>query len=162
MKLLLSVIGLALTTLRENKIRSFLTVLGVIIGTGTIIAVGSILAGLDGAVTGVIRSMGTNTAIVFKMRFGPSARGGTNEERMRKPLTYENKLAIEERCASVEHVSPYLFPPQGINRARYKGNDYTGSVRSGGRDRQEDYRVGPGSGSDRSDAAARHFPARPG
>ena len=44
MKLLLSVIGLALTTLRENKIRSFLTVLGVIIGTGTIIAVGSILA----------------------------------------------------------------------------------------------------------------------
>ena len=51
MKLLLSVIGLALATLRENKIRSFLTVLGVIIGTGTIIGVGSILAGLDGAVT---------------------------------------------------------------------------------------------------------------
>jgi len=71
MKLLASVIGLALTTLRENKIRSFLTVLGVIIGTGTIIAVGSILAGLDGAVTGVIRSMGTNTAVVFKMRMGP-------------------------------------------------------------------------------------------
>ena len=71
MKLLLSVIGLALATLRENKVRSFLTVLGVIIGTGTIIAVGSILAGLDGAVTGVIRSMGTNTAMVFKMRMGP-------------------------------------------------------------------------------------------
>ena len=38
MKLLLSVIGLALATLRENKVRSFLTVLGVIMGTGTIIA----------------------------------------------------------------------------------------------------------------------------
>ena len=33
--------------------RSFLTVLGVIIGTGTIIGVGSIIAGLDGAITGV-------------------------------------------------------------------------------------------------------------
>ena len=65
---LLSVISLALSTLRENKVRSFLTVLGVIIGVGTIVGVGSILAGLDGAVTGLIRSMGSNTAMVFKMR----------------------------------------------------------------------------------------------
>ncbi len=128
MKLLLSVIGLALATLRENKIRSFLTVLGVIIGTGTIIAVGSILAGLDGAVTGVIRSFGTNTAIVFKMKMGPSFSGRTAEERNRKPLTYENAVAIAERCPSVEHVSPYLFPSgNGFStRARYKGNDYLG------------------------------------
>ena len=70
MKLLLSVIGLALSTLRENKVRSFLTVLGVIIGVGTIVGVGSILAGLDGAVTGLIRSLGSNTAMVFKMRMG--------------------------------------------------------------------------------------------
>jgi putative ABC transport system permease protein len=130
MKLLLSVIGLALATLRENKIRSFLTVLGVIIGTGTIIAVGSILAGLDGAVTGVIRSFGTNTAIVFKMRMGPGFGGRTAEERNRKPLTYENAVAIGERCPSVEHVSPYLFPPgnnfMSLMRVRYKGNDYVG------------------------------------
>ena len=54
---LTSAIGLALDTVREHKMRSFLTVLGVIIGTGTIIAVGSIIAGLDGAVTGVIRGL---------------------------------------------------------------------------------------------------------
>jgi putative ABC transport system permease protein len=128
MKLLVSVIGLALATLRENKVRSFLTVLGVIIGTGTIIAVGSILAGLDGAVTGVIRSFGTNTAIVFKMRMGPGAAGRSPEERNRKPLTYEDAVAIGERCPSVEHVSPYLFPSGNnfLTRARYKGNDYLG------------------------------------
>jgi putative ABC transport system permease protein len=130
MKLLMSVIGLALATLRENKIRSFLTVLGVIIGTGTIIAVGSILAGLDGAVTGVIRSFGTNTAIVFKMRMGPGFGGRTAEERNRKPLSYENAVAVAERCPSVEHVSPYLFPPGNnfgaLMRVRYKGNDYVG------------------------------------
>jgi putative ABC transport system permease protein len=125
MKLLVSVIGLALATLRENKVRSFLTVLGVIIGTGTIIAVGSILAGLDGAVTGVIRSFGTNTAIVFKMRMGPNFGGRSAEERNRKSLTYENAASIAERCPSVEHVSPYLFPNFN-GRVRYKGNDYFG------------------------------------
>src|SRR5262249_37703159 len=114
-----------LTTLRENKVRSFLTVLGVIIGTGTIIAVGSILAGLDGAVTGVIRSMGTNTAVVFKIRMGPNMGGGTPEARNRKPPTYENAAAIAERCPSVDHVSRYLFPNFG-GRVRYKGNDYFG------------------------------------
>jgi putative ABC transport system permease protein len=109
MNLIMSVIGLALSTLRENKVRSFLTVLGVIIGTGTIIAVGSIIVGLDGAVTGVIRSMGTNTAVVFKARMGPGVMARTAEERNRKPLTYENAVAITERCPSVERVSPYLF-----------------------------------------------------
>src|SRR5271169_5247667 len=123
MRLVYEVIRLALSTIRENKARAFLTILGVIIGTGTIIGVGSILAGLDGAVTGAIRSMGTNTAIVFKMNL---VGGGTPEERQRKPITYENALAIQERCPSVEHVSPYLLPPQmGITQARYKGNDAT-------------------------------------
>jgi putative ABC transport system permease protein len=126
MRLLYEVIRLALLTIRENKIRAFLTVLGVIIGTGTIIGVGSILAGFDGAVTGAIRSMGTNTAIVFKMQLGAGFNGRTPEERQRKPITYENALAIEERCPSVEHVSAYLLPPQmGITQARYKGNDAT-------------------------------------
>ncbi|HML17468.1 MAG TPA: ABC transporter permease [Bryobacteraceae bacterium] len=123
MRLLISVIGLALATVRENKVRSLLTVLGVIIGTGTIIAVGSILAGLDGAVTGVIRSFGTNTAMVFKMRMGPGFMGRTAEERNRKPLTYEDALAIAERCPSVESASPYLIPNSPY-RVRYKGNDY--------------------------------------
>src|SRR5580698_8983974 len=122
MRLFYEVIRLALSTIRENKARAFLTILGVMIGTGTIIGVGSILTGLDGAVTGAIRSLGTHTAVV--MRVGPSFGGGrTPEQRMRRPLTYENALAIEERCPSVEHVSPILQPPNGVFQARYKGND---------------------------------------
>jgi putative ABC transport system permease protein len=120
MKLLLEVIGLALTTVRENKMRSFLTVLGVIIGTGTIIAVGSILAGFDGVVTGAIRSMGNNGAIIMKIDpFG----GRTPEMRQRKPLTFEHARAIEERAPSVQLVIPILLPLGGITRVRYKGND---------------------------------------
>jgi len=120
-----SAIGLALSTVREHKMRSFLTVLGVIIGTGTIIGVGSIIAGLDGAITNVLRSFGTNTAVVFKFPFLSAV---TDEEVRRKSLTYEDAVAIAERCPSVQHVSPYLFPntfgtgPQ-INIARYKGQE---------------------------------------
>ncbi len=120
-------ISLALNTIREHKMRAFLTVLGVIIGTGTIIGVGSILTGFDGAVTGVLRSFGTNNLIIFKFPIG--FHNATAEERQRKPLTYEEAMAIVERCPSVEHASPYLFPwnpnsrgPQ-IFSIRYKGND---------------------------------------
>jgi putative ABC transport system permease protein len=116
-------IGMALVTVREHKMRSFLTVLGVIIGTGAVIGVGSIIAGLDGAITGLLRSFGPTTVIVTKT----TAMGhATREERRRVPLTLENARAIAERCPSVEHVSPYLFPGDGIRTARYKGNDYTG------------------------------------
>src|SRR5207253_1600420 len=47
----------------------------------------------------------------------------TREERRRKPLTLENARALGERSTSIQHVSPFLFPPNGIHRARYKGND---------------------------------------
>ena len=53
--------------------------------------VGSILAGLDGAVTGVIRSFGTNTAIVFKMRMGPSF-GGRTAEAVVVDLVYDGTI----------------------------------------------------------------------
>jgi putative ABC transport system permease protein len=115
--------ALALSTIREHKLRSFLTVLGVIIGTGTVIAVGSIVAGLDSAVTGLFRNFGSNTLIVFK--FKAAMRGNISpEEWRRKPLTLEDARVIAERCPSVEHVSPYLFPGFfSVSRARYKGND---------------------------------------
>src|SRR4051794_5958725 len=102
-------IGLALATTREHKLRSFLTVLGVIIGTGAVIGVGSIIAGLDGAITGLMRSMGPDTIIVTKTTAMGQA---TREERRRRPLTYEDARAIGERCPAVEHVSPFLFPTQ--------------------------------------------------
>src|SRR5664280_1080630 len=113
-------IRLALATTREHKMRSFLTILGVIIGTGAVIGVGSIIAGLDGAITNLLRSFGPNTIIVLK---GKAMGDWSREERRRKPLTLENARAVAERCPAVEHVSPYIFPMGGIHSARYKGND---------------------------------------
>ena len=117
-------VRLALATTREHKMRSFLTVLGVIIGTGAVIGVGSIIAGLDGAITNILRSFGPNTIIVLK---GPIMGQWTPEILRRKPLTLEHARAIQARCPSVEHVSPYLFAMvtsiNEVHKARYKGND---------------------------------------
>jgi putative ABC transport system permease protein len=120
---ILAGIGLALAAIRGHKMRSFLTVLGVIIGTGAIIGVGSILTGFDGAVTNAIKSFGTDTVIVLKWQAGIHFGNRSREERMRKPLTYEQAMAIRDRCRSVRSVSPYLFPGRGIHKVHYKGND---------------------------------------
>ena len=116
-------IVLAIETIRSHKLRAFLTVLGVIIGTGTIIGVGAILTGFDASVAGVLRSFGPNSVIVFKFPVGPRVGNLTAEERTRKDLTYQNAVSIRERCPSVEDVSPMLFPNRGPINVHYKGND---------------------------------------
>jgi putative ABC transport system permease protein len=113
---------LAIQTIRTHKLRAFLTVLGVIIGTGTIIGVAAILAGFDANVTGVLRSFGPNSIIVFKFPVGPRTTNLTAEERTRKDLTYQNAVEIRERCKSVEDVSSMLFANDMVN-LHYKGND---------------------------------------
>src|ERR1700727_1817585 len=100
---------LALQTIRSHKMRAFLTVLGVIIGTGTIIGVGAILTGFDTSITSVLRSFGPNSIIVFKFPVGPHEGNLTPEERTRKDLTYQNATGIRERCRAVEDVSSMLF-----------------------------------------------------
>jgi putative ABC transport system permease protein len=115
-------IRLALGTIRSHKLRAFLTVLGVIIGTGTLIGVSAILTGFDASITAVLRSFGPNSIIVFKFPVGFRVNNLSPEERTRKNLTYENAVDIKERCQAVEYVSPMLFPNQSVN-APFKGND---------------------------------------
>ena len=112
---------LALDTIREHKLRALLTMLGVIIGTGTIIGVGSILTGFDGAVTNVLRSFGPNSVIVSRT---PAFRTSdlTPEERARKQLTHEDAAAIRNECATCLRVSAMLWPNHFPVMAKYKGN----------------------------------------
>jgi putative ABC transport system permease protein len=125
---IMSAIGMALGTIREHKMRSLLTVLGVIIGTGTVIAVSSIITGVDAAIANAVQAFGPETVFIYKFNIGFRGRI-TREEILRKPLTWEDSQAVKERCPAVEFVSPYLFPPSfmsnrgGLDRVRYKGND---------------------------------------
>ena len=118
---------LAFDTLRTHKFRSFLTVLGVLIGTTTVIAVTSIIAGLDKQLVDVAEQFGTRTLWIYKLQMGAPHRL-TREERTRKPLSYDDAMAIKELSPSTEAVSVELFrqmrefglPPV---TARYKGQD---------------------------------------
>jgi len=113
---------LALDTIWGHKLRAILTVLGVIIGTGTIIGVSAILTGFDASIAGVLRSFGPNSIIVFKFPVGPRVGNLSAEERTRKDLTYENAVDIRDRCKAIQDVSPMIFPNKSVN-ARAKGND---------------------------------------
>jgi putative ABC transport system permease protein len=119
---------LALDTLRTHKFRSFLTVLGVLIGTTTVIAVASIIAGLDSRLVSTMEQFGTNSLWIYKLQFGARLRL-TKEERMRKPLTYDDAMAIKEQCPSVDEVSAALllqmndFGGLAPTTVHYKGHD---------------------------------------
>src|SRR5271157_138474 len=116
-------IALAWQTIRTHKMRALLTVLGVIIGTGTIIGVAAILTGFDASVSAVLRSFGPNSIIVFKFPVGPRTTGLSAEERTRKDLTYQNATDIRDRCRDVEDVSSMLFPNGRTYNVHYRGND---------------------------------------
>jgi putative ABC transport system permease protein len=118
---------LALDTVRTHKFRSFLTVLGVLIGTSTIIAVTSLIAGLDHQLVDVAEQFGTRSLWVYKLQMG-APHALTREERLRKPLTYEDAIAIKETLPSVTTVSIELFREMGDFglppvTARYKGQE---------------------------------------
>ena len=116
---------LAVQTIRAHKMRALLTVLGVVMGTGTIIGVGAILTGFDASIAAVLSSFGPNSIIVFKFPVGPRTSNLTGEERTRKDLTYENALDLRQKCSACEQVSPMLIIDNSIT-ARYKGNDMYG------------------------------------
>src|SRR3569833_1744992 len=117
--------SLAIQTILAHKMRAVLTVLGVVMGTGTIIGVGAILTGFDAHITAILRSFGPNSIIVYKFPAGRPA-PPTAEERTRKNFVYENVLELRARCQSCEQVSPNLFIQSNTIQARYKGNDMYG------------------------------------
>ena len=101
---------MALETVREHKTRSFLTVLGVVIGVAAMIFVASILVGVSRDVQGFLEDFGTNTLFVFRFDVGIRTGRMTAEERARKPLTLEDAQAILAECPHVKNVSVEVMP----------------------------------------------------
>ena len=99
---------LALDTLRGHKFRSFLTILGVMMGVVTVILVASIFAGLETNLAQAIEGFGTRNIFIYK--WDPGFHGRlTREERLRKPLTFEDAKALEEQCPDIEMVAAENF-----------------------------------------------------
>jgi len=98
---------MAIDTLRSNKLRSFLTIIGVVIGVITVMLISSIISGINVAVEKQVESFGTRSIFLYKMDIGIRTSMPTREERMRKPLTMEDAEAIG-RLPSVEASVPFL------------------------------------------------------
>jgi ABC-type antimicrobial peptide transport system permease subunit len=98
---------MALATLRSNKLRSFLTVIGVMIGVITVMLISSIISGVDTAVKRELESYGTNSMYIIKFNSGIHIGRLSREERMRKNLTYDDAIALAQLPA-VELSVPFL------------------------------------------------------
>jgi putative ABC transport system permease protein len=87
-------VTMALDTLRSNKLRSGLTILGIVIGVMTVIVISSVINGLNSSVSSLVESLGTNVIWVF--RFPVIGVRPTTEMLTRKQLTYEDAMAMKD------------------------------------------------------------------
>ena len=96
---------MAVDTLRANKLRSALTILGVSVGVLTVISMVSIIQGLNKAFADQIESLGSNS--IFISKFEPSfGRPPNPEEIHRKDLTMDDAEALRTEAPSIVGVSP--------------------------------------------------------
>jgi putative ABC transport system permease protein len=98
---------MAISTLLANKLRSFLTVFGVVIGVITVMLIASIISGIDVSVKKEVEAFGTRS--IFLSKYNPGIHIGrlSREERMRKELTYDDAIALTTLPA-IELSVPFL------------------------------------------------------
>src|ERR1700730_6700100 len=119
---------MAFESVRAHKFRSFLTVLGIVIGVMTAITIASILTGLRQNIVAMIEEYGTNNIYAFHLSTGPRT-GEDRSERTRKPLTVADAEAIQTQASAVEEVAAKA-PNCGYgggtfdDNISYKGHNY--------------------------------------
>jgi putative ABC transport system permease protein len=126
-------IKMALDTLRANKLRSSLTILGIVIGVMTVIIISSVVNGLNNNVSSLVESLGTNVIWVF--RFPVIGARPTTEMLTRKQMTYEDAMAMKD-LPHVVAVSPGLqwrdnTGQQGSVAVKYGSKKMEGTVLEG-------------------------------
>src|SRR6266446_2477735 len=126
---------MALDNVRSNKFRSFLTVLGIVIGVTAAIVVASILTGMRQSIIAIIEEYGTNNIYAFHLTTGPRM-NSDRAERLRKPLTTADADAIKAQATSVEDLA-VVAPNVGYgggpfdDNINYQGRNYRWGNTSG-------------------------------
>ena len=99
-------VKMALDTLRKNKMRSGLTILGILIGISTVILISSAINGLNSNIGQWVNSLGTNVLWVY--HYSPFGHRPTTQELNRKKLTAEDGMAMRA-LPHVATVDPELI-----------------------------------------------------
>jgi len=125
---------MALDSVRGHKFRSFLTVLGIVIGVMTAICIASLLTGLRQNIVAMIEEYGTNNIYAFHLSTGPRT-SEDRAERLRRPLTIADADAIKAASAveDVGHVAPNVGYGGGPfdDNVTYQGRNYRWGNTSG-------------------------------
>jgi putative ABC transport system permease protein len=116
-------IGLALSAIRRNKMRSVLTMLGVIIGVGAVIAMVSIGQGASSSVQAQIQSLGTNMILIFP---GSTTQSGVRIGSGSNPtLTVDDAKSIEKQASAVATVT-YVI--RGVEQVVYENQNWSTAI----------------------------------
>lgn len=123
---------MALDTLRANKLRSGLTILGIVIGVTTVITISSIINGLNNRVAEFADSLGTNVFWIYHLPFAMQKL--TSEQLTRRKLTIDDTLAVRTlphvvaADARVGYVKGFYVGGVSI---KYQGRKVAGSILEG-------------------------------
>ncbi len=131
-------IRFAFRSILVQRLRSFLTLLGIVAGVATVIAMVSFVAGFNDAITGAFSSFGTTLVQYqkFDPRFGGGPTGPPEEQRRRRDLTWDDALALKRLNTLAAAVSPerYLNLPGLAASTTYKnrqGKEASGPTLAG-------------------------------
>lgn len=97
------VIRMAFDSIRSNKFRSALTILGIIVGIVTAIVVASILTGMRQSIVAIVEEYGTNNIYAFHLSTGPGP--SNRDERNRKPLNEDDAEAYLRQATAINDVA---------------------------------------------------------
>jgi putative ABC transport system permease protein len=114
----------AMDTLRAHKMRSGLTVFGVVLGVSVIMLVSALITGFDEKVQEEIKQFGADTGFISRWDHGP--RDGARrplEERLRKPLTLEDAEALEAACPAIKNVTANITWWEKMHTVRTKSGE---------------------------------------
>src|SRR5215211_4151253 len=117
------ILRMSLDSIRAHKLRSFLTVFGIVIGVVVVIVVASLLTGVRQSVVDVIAEYGTNNIYAFHLSTGFSG-SSREEERTRKPFKEEDAEAIRRFSPAVETVASVLLVAWWDSTIQYQGKNH--------------------------------------
>ena len=123
-------IRVAFHSIQSQKVRSSLTLLGVVIGVSSVIGVAAIIEGLNRGVIGRVQTLGSKVFILSRLPAGTFGRP-REDIRLRKHFRFSDARRIEESSPSAEYVSAFAYRAAffgDLNEVRYRNEQVTNVI----------------------------------